>query len=143
MRANSLSLAVVLLVACVGGSGSDLPLVAAPTTPLPTQPGAAALTAVSPTTLTGEPGSTTLVQVRATRADGAPVNGVVVVFQVQAGGGSVQPASTTTAGEGIASVKWTFGTTPGVNLLGAVGGFVPSPLAFTASTLPETSDRGP
>lgn len=124
----------LLLVACVGGSTGDLPLVAAPTTPLPTQTSAEVLVPVSPTTLDGAPGDTTVVQVRATRSDGTPVHAVTIYFQVQAGGGVVTPLSATTDGDGLVTTKWTFGGIPGVNLLNVVGGFVASPISFTAST---------
>lgn len=121
-------------MACVGGSTGDLPLVAAPRTPLPTRPSAEVLVPVSPTALAGAPGDTTVVQVRATRGDGTPVHAVTIYFQVQAGGGAVQPLSATTDGDGLAATKWTFGGSPGVNLLNVVGGFVASSISFTAST---------
>ena len=143
MRARPVCLLATLLVACVGGPTGDLPTVAAPVPPLPTLASAEQLTAVSPTTLTGAPGSTTTVQVRATKTDGTPVKAVFIVFQIQAGGGTVQPAGTTTNGDGLASATWTYGNDAGVNLLTAAGGVVTSPVAFTASTTKASASRAP
>jgi hypothetical protein len=143
MRTLITGVLVALLAGCGSGATADLPIVAAPTTPLPTLPSADALTAVGPTSLTGTPGSSSVVQVRATRANGSAVYGVIVVFQSQAGGGSIQPLSTTTDDEGIASTTWTFGSRAGVNLLMAVGGFTTSPVTFTASTASASPSRAP
>jgi hypothetical protein len=134
----------LVVAACVGGPTNDLPTVAAPTTPLPTIPMADVLTPVTPTTLVGTPGSSTIVQVRATTAAGKPVNATTMAFQVQAGGGSVEPVVTTTVADGIASAKWTFGNAPGVNLLRVSGGAnAATPVNFTASTLTPSGTRVP
>jgi hypothetical protein len=102
------------------------------------------LTPVTPTTLVGAPGSSTIVQVRATTAAGKPVNATTMAFQVQAGGGSVEPVVTTTVADGIASAKWTFGSAPGVNLLRVSGGAnAATPVSFTASTLTPSGTRVP
>jgi len=135
MRIRSACAAGVLLAACVG-KDPDLPGVAAPTTPPPAQPGASDLSAVGPTSFVGAPDSTVTVRVRASRASGAPVYGVTIVFAVQAGGGTIKPLVTTTDGEGIATVEWTLGPVPGVNLASASGGFTTSPVSFSVSTLP-------
>ena len=135
---------LVGLVCCVGGPTGDLPTVAAPTIPLPTQTTAEQLTAVGPTTLVGEPGSSTLVQVRATTASGKPVIGAILAFQVQTGGGATDPVVTASAADGIASAKWTYGPVPGVNLLKVSGGAAAAiPVSFTASTVAATSNRSP
>jgi len=134
----------MVLAACVGGPTSDLPGVSAPTTPLPTVPMAAALSPVTPTTLVGTPGSSTIVQVLATTAGGTPVNAATLAFQVVAGGGSVEPVVSATAGGGIASATWTFGSAPGVNLLKVSGGAAgASPVNFTASTIAATNNPVP
>ena len=138
MRVRSVCAAGALLTACVG-KNPDLPGVAAPTSPLPTQPGANDLSPVGPTSFTGTPDGTATLRVRATRGNGSPVYGVTIVFAVQAGGGVVKPLVTTTDGDGIASAEWTLGHAPGVNLATATGGFSTSPVSFTASTFPDSS----
>jgi hypothetical protein len=143
MRALILCSCAVVLIACVGGPTSDLPIVAGPTAPLPTRPSAELLTAVGPTTLTGVPGSSTVVQVKATTSSGTPVYGVMIAFQIQLGGGGVEPVVATTAGDGIASAKWTLGTGPGLNLLQAIGGFNTTPVSFAASAIAPTASRAP
>jgi hypothetical protein len=60
-----------------------------------------ALIAAGPTTLSGAPGSSTVVPVQATKSDGTPVNGVLIAFQVQLGGGGVEPVVATTAGDQV------------------------------------------
>jgi hypothetical protein len=51
---------------------------------------------------------------------------------------------TTTAGEGIATAKWTFGNAPAVNLLRVSGGAnAATPLNFTATTLAANGARVP
>lgn len=55
--------------------------------------------------------------VKATRGS-APASGIVVNFQVLAGGGSVVGATATTDANGVATVgSWTLGTTPGAQTL--------------------------
>jgi hypothetical protein len=46
-----------------------------------------------------------------------PVPGVVVTFQVTAGGGTVSSETATTNNSGMATVSWTLGSEPGVNTL--------------------------
>ena len=48
-----------------------------------------------------------------------PVSGVAVTWTVQAGGGSVSPASATTGGDGQASTAWTLGSAVGTQRVGA------------------------
>jgi hypothetical protein len=56
--------------------------------------------------------------VRLIDGNGAPVSGVTVSFRVQAGSGTVLPASVTTDGQGRARAQsWTLGTTAGANVL--------------------------
>lgn len=142
MRSSSFCVVAALLAACGGGEPTLAP-VAAPVTPPITQNGAYDLAALGPTTFTGQPNDTTTLRVRATHADGSPAHAVAVVFQVQAGGGSVQPIAASTDGEGVASAKWTFGPQAAVNLATATGGFAPSPVSFTASTFPVDTTAAP
>jgi hypothetical protein len=140
MRALILWSCAMALSACADGTTSDLPLVAAPIVPpATTRPSAAVLTSVGPTTLVGAPGSSTLVQVQATKADGTRVHGVLIAFEVQVGGGSVEPAVAETADQGIATTRWTFGGGPGLNLMKATGGFVSTPLNFTGTAIAATA----
>jgi hypothetical protein len=144
MRALAVCSLPLLLASCVGGPTSDLPGVAAPIAPLPTVPSAETLSPIGATTLTGTPGSSVTVQVRATKADGTPVNSTPIAFEVQLGGGSATPTVTATAGEGVASAKWTFGSTPGVNLLKVSGGAAgAAPVTFTASTIAASENGQP
>lgn len=53
--------------------------------------------------------------VRVADAAGRAVSGVTVAWAVTAGGGTVNPASSATDVGGIASTRWTLGTTPGPN----------------------------
>ncbi len=49
----------------------------------------------------------------------SPIPGAAVAWQVQSGGGSVDPASSATDASGRASARWTLGPTPGANTLQA------------------------
>ncbi len=49
----------------------------------------------------------------------SPIPGAAVAWQVQSGGGSVDPASSATDASGRASSRWTLGPTPGANTLQA------------------------
>jgi hypothetical protein len=48
-----------------------------------------------------------------------PIAGATVAWQVRSGGGSVDPATSTTDASGRASARWTLGTAPGNNTLEA------------------------
>ncbi len=83
------------------------------------------------------------VVVRVSR-DGQALPGATVSWSVTAGGGSVNPASSTTDGSGLASTTWTLGPAVGANTLeAAVSGATNSPVSFSASgesaTLPTTA----
>lgn len=142
MRTSSRCVLAALIAAC-GGGESSLPGVIAPVTPPITQAGAADLVPIGPTTFSGQPNDTTILRVRALRADGGPAYAVTIVFQVQAGGGAMQPIVTSTDGQGVASAKWTFGPKAAINLATATGGFAPPPVSFTASTFPADSTASP
>jgi len=71
-------------------------------------------------------------------ANGNPVSGVVVVFVVASGGGSVTGGTQTTNTAGVATVGgWTLGTTAGPNSLTATAG------SLAAVTFTATGTAGP
>jgi hypothetical protein len=73
--------------------------------------------------------------VRVLNGVGAPVAGVTVTFTVIAGGGSVEPASSVTGTDGIASTAWTLGPAPGPNgLRAAVAGVDSVEFSATGAT---------
>ena len=73
--------------------------------------------------------------VRVRDIGGNPIAGVQVSFEVTRGGGSVEPASVSTNGEGIASLsQWTLGATPGPNEVRASVASL-APVTFTATGL--------
>lgn len=72
-----------------------------------------------------------------------PVPGVVVEFEVTAGGGSIDPASTFTDGSGVATATWTLGPEPGANHARADAGDIEgSPASFVARGDPEDGSSG-
>jgi hypothetical protein len=79
------------------------------------QPAPASITIVSGSGQTGAIGSelASALVVRVTDSKSRPVAGISVTWTVTAGGGSVAPGSTTTAGDGTASTRWTLGTVVG------------------------------
>jgi len=109
--------------------GAQAVLATATTGSAPPATFSAAARAGAPTTLTREAGdsqraavSTPVPIAPAVRLRDAydnPVPSVVVTFEVIAGGGSVMKPSDTTDANGIASVGWTLGSSPGQNELTA------------------------
>src|SRR5439155_1465985 len=104
-------------------------------------PGAPAhLTMFSGDGLTGEVGTTlgTPHTVLVTDANSNPVPNVTVSWAAASGGGSVNPAITTSNTSGIASTSWTLGTrmtpTDSTQVVQATG--VGSPVNFTGFTIP-------
>ncbi|HEU0013223.1 MAG TPA: Ig-like domain-containing protein [Longimicrobium sp.] len=81
-------------------------------------------------------GTPVTVSVRLTDAAGQGVGGVPVTWQVTAGGGSVAPASSGGA-DGVASVQWTVGPTPGMQMLTATAGSLSA--LFTANAQPSAT----
>lgn len=71
--------------------------------------------------LTGAPGhrAADSVRVRLVSSDGAPIAGMQVTFDVTAGGGSVDPAQTTTDSAGHAATEWMLGPVEGEQTLAA------------------------
>lgn len=73
-----------------------------------------------------------------------PVAGVVVSWQVTAGGGTLGAATSITNGSGLASMSYTVGTTAGVGNQGvsaSVTGLTGSPVGFTASVVAGTASQ--
>jgi len=73
--------------------------------------------------------------VRVVDAGGQPVPGATVLWQVRDGGGTVNPAASTTTSTGLASVAWTLGTGLVANKAVAIlqGSFVLDSAVFTAT----------
>ncbi|HET7422783.1 MAG TPA: Ig-like domain-containing protein, partial [Gemmatimonadales bacterium] len=69
----------------------------------------------SPRTLLAAP-----IVVAVTDAEGNPVSGAAVTWVVTAGGGSVDPTTSTTDADGHASTSWTLGPATGTNTVEAV-----------------------
>ncbi|MDQ3138059.1 MAG: Ig-like domain-containing protein [Gemmatimonadota bacterium] len=86
-------------------------------------PGSAAgVSIVSGNDQSGAPGSTLPAPLvaRVTDADGNPVNAAAVTWVVTAGGGSLNPVTSTTDLDGRASSTWTLGSAEGANSVAAV-----------------------
>jgi plastocyanin len=64
-----------------------------------------------------------------------PVGGVNLTFAVTSGGGSLSATNVTTGSDGLASVSWALGATPGVNNVQVTGNGL-TPLTFTATAQP-------
>jgi hypothetical protein len=72
--------------------------------------------------------------VRLRDADGNPIPNRPVSWVVGSGGGTATPATSNTDAQGLASTRWTLGTTPGANTLNAVvSGLGLSPVPFSAT----------
>lgn len=97
----------------------------------------------------------TPVTVQVLTSGGRPVAGVTVGFAVTSGGGSLSAMSRVTASDGLASVIWTLGTTPGTQQVTAsVSGLpsvvvnataiqtVPTPSRSTVTVLPTAIQVG-
>ena len=79
------------------------------------------------------------IEVRVFGSDNQPLPGVVVTFSA-ANGGSVDPATATTDGDGVASTRWTLGQTAGQNVLTATAtGGVSATVTATATAGPPAS----
>ncbi|HEU0012876.1 MAG TPA: Ig-like domain-containing protein, partial [Longimicrobium sp.] len=81
-------------------------------------------------------GTPVTVSVRLTNSAGQGVGGIPVTWQVLTGGGSVAPAASAGA-DGVASVQWTLGATPGTQVLSATAGTLN--LGFTATAQPSAT----
>ena len=106
MRSRPFHLAIVAVLAAACSSNGS-----AATTP--TAPSAIAVYNGNNQTSTVGVALFTPLAVRVTDASGAPVSGVVVTWAVTAGGGTVNPATSTTDSTGRASTVFTLGATIG------------------------------
>ena len=127
MTHAGLALASLALSACNGGTEPE--------------PGPETLAVVSGGGQSAEAGETLTspLVVRVTQ-DGAPVVGKAITWSVTAGGGSVNPTSSTTDASGTASTTWTLGAVEGANAVQAsAAGVSGSPVTFNATgTAPPT-----
>jgi len=75
--------------------------------------------------------------VRAVNAAGTPLSGVQVSWSVRTGGGSISPALITTDGNGLASARWTMGSSAGE---GTVVATTPgaAEITFSATAFPDS-----
>jgi len=116
----------MLIVGILAGCGGDT------TGPDPQDP---ALSSVSGNNQSATPGqalANLLVVLMA--QDGSGVSGKTVSWTVSTGGGSVNPASSTTDNSGMASTQWTLGPDAGPNSVQASGsGVTGSPVTFAAT----------
>ncbi len=120
---------VVIRAWAGGGSGqASLTVQDTPASLILSQLSGDAQTGAAGTTL-GQP-----LQVKVRNAQGTGVGGVAVHWTVTAGGGSVASATTTTDGQGLASVRWTLGSTAGVQTVRAEATGAGS-VAFTATSV--------
>src|SRR5687768_2904949 len=74
--------------------------------------------------------------VRARTPSQKNVAGKAVTFRVEAGGGTVTPATATTDSLGRATVTWTLGSAPGANTLAAAVDTASARVSITTSTAP-------
>jgi hypothetical protein len=89
----------------------------------------------------GTPATLPLVA-RVSASDGSGVGGVTVAFAVQAGGGTLSAASATSDANGLASVGYTFGATPGpVAITASVAGLTGSPVTFNLTATLTTGSQ--
>ena len=104
----------------------------------------ASFTIVSGNNQSGPAGSTlpNPLVVRVADGGGDPIAGVTVGFAVSAGGGSVSPASATTAANGQAAAGWTLGSVVGPQTVTATVTGLPS-VTFTANGTSPALAGGP
>ena len=112
-----------------------LPLLAACGSGTEPEPGPQTLTIVSGNNQTAEAGETLASPlIVSVTQDGTPVSGVTVTWAVTAGGGSVDPTSSTTGAAGTASTTLTLGASAGANTVQAsASGVSGSPRTFNAT----------
>lgn len=73
--------------------------------------------------------------------DGTPMPGVAVTWSIFTGAGAVDPASSQTAADGVASTSWTLGSASGAQSVRAtLSGAAGSPQTFTATAQPDIPD---
>jgi len=126
MRFRPIHAAAFLVAACSSNSPTN--------TNTPTPAAIAVFTGNNQTSVAGAALFTPL-SVRVTDAAGAPVAGVVVTWSVTSGGGSVNPATSTTDSTGRASSVLTLGTTVGVQSARASVAAVSTSASFVATAV--------
>ena len=126
-----------LIATANGLTGSPVTFNATAVAPVPS-----AIAGYAGNNQTSRPGSPvpTPISVIVTDPAGVPVPGAQVDFAITSGGGSVNPASTTTNSDGIATTTWTLGPGVGANSLfaGIPGGIPPVTFNATAAAPPPT-----
>ena len=116
----------MLIVGILAGCGGDT------TGPDPQDPAFSSVSGNNQSATPGQALANPLVVLIA--QDGSGVSGKTVSWTVSAGGGSVNPASSTTDNSGMASTQWTLGPDAGPNSLQASGsGVTGSPVTFAAT----------
>lgn len=123
MRHLGMAALALLLTACGGGTEPD------------TQPGPEVLAAVSGSGQSAEVDEAVANPlIVSVMQDGAPVAGKAITWTVTAGGGSVDPTTSTTSAAGTASTTWTLGSSAGANTVQASAtGVTGSPVTFNAT----------
>ena len=71
--------------------------------------------------------------VKVSDTQGSPYAGAIVSFAVTAGGGAISASSATSGRDGVASVQWTLGTTPGTQSVSASASLTGSPILFSVN----------
>ena len=125
VNALQVFLLTVLVASCGGDGGTEPPPALVPTGASSSGDGQTALAGtVLPTSIT----------VIISDQNGNVLAGVTITWAATTGGGSVNPASSTTGVDGSASTTWTLGTTAGQQTVTAT---IPnlSPLVFTATAV--------
>ncbi len=127
------TVATLALLAILGGCGEAT---TGPTSVKP-QDFAAGLRLLSGNQQTGSVGAALaeVLTVKVVDAGGLPVEGATVIWQVRAGGGTINPAASTSSISGLASVTWTLGTSLGANRAVALlqGNYVLDSVVFNAT----------
>lgn len=133
---RKLVLAATMLLACSGGdAGPTAPGTGPGTNPPSSAPRATTLSKVSGDAQSGTAGSA-LAQplvVKVTDQNGAALAGVVVSWSITAGGGVVDPASSTTDAGGEARTTLRLGSAAGANAVTASVAGINTPATFTAT----------
>ena len=115
------------ITVAVGGASVGVPVTVAQMPGAPRKDAGDAQTATVGTALGGA------IRVRLRDRLGSAVAGVAVVFSPAIGGGSMNPATTSTGSDGTASTLWTLGPGAGIHAMLAVAAGVRDTVYFTAT----------